>query len=173
MRGDDSAAANRPTIRLRTGGEGGRSATRSATRPATARRAATPGAAKRAQAPGSGRYTGRATALGLVLLALMLAYAYPVRLYLDQQAQIQQLEVAQAAQRANIANLKSNVAKWQDPAYVKAEARARFQFVSPGEKGYLVLPPQAPAPGLPKTATSPTTTWYGQLWSALHGTDSQ
>ena len=46
-------------------------------------------AAKRTRAPApAGRLTGRATALALVLGALLLAYAYPMRIYLNQQAQI-------------------------------------------------------------------------------------
>jgi cell division protein FtsB len=160
---------------LRTGAEAGRvgrSGIRSATRPATARRAASAGAAKRTTAPGSGRLTGRATALGLILVALMLAYAYPVRLYLDQQAEIQRLEVAQATQRANIAHLQSESAKWNDPAYIKAQARARFQMVKPGEKAYLVLPaPVALSSGAP-SAAKPKPTWYGRLWSALRAADT-
>ncbi|HET8684061.1 MAG TPA: septum formation initiator family protein, partial [Micromonosporaceae bacterium] len=67
---------------------------RSATRPAAARRAAVTGAV-RTGAPQPRRLTGRATVLGLLLVGLLLAYAYPVRVYLSQQAEIAQLEAAQ------------------------------------------------------------------------------
>ena len=112
-------------------------------------------------------------AIGLVLLALMLAYAYPVRLYLNQRAQIQQLELSQAQQRANIGQLATESAKWNDPAYVKAQARARFQMVEPGTKAYLVLPAPQTAPPAGAVADPTTTpgTWYGVLWSALRTAD--
>src|SRR5690348_10924202 len=86
---------------------------RSASRPASARRAAAGGAAKRTRAPApGGRFTGRATALALVLGALLLAYAYPMRIYLNQQAQIAALESSEAAQRERIKEKQTQVAKW-------------------------------------------------------------
>jgi cell division protein FtsB len=110
--------------------------------------------------------------LGFVMLALMLAYAYPVRLYLDQRAQIQQLELSQALQRVTIGQLATESAKWNDPAYVKAQARARFQMVEPGTKAYLVLPAPQTAPSGTATAPAQTPeTWYGALWSALRAAD--
>jgi cell division protein FtsB len=150
----------------------GKDSTRSQSRPATARRAAAADTAKRTTAPAPRRLSGRAMALGLVLLALMLAYAYPVRLYLDQRAQIQQLELSQARQRATIGQLTTESAKWSDPAYIKAQARARFQMVEPGTKAYLVLPsPQTASAVSPASPAKTATTWYGALWSALRAAD--
>jgi cell division protein FtsB len=142
---------------------------RSAKRPASARRASAPGAVSRTSAPTSKRMTGRATALCLVLIALMLAYAYPVRLYLKQEAQIQQLQTAQAAQRARIKSLSTQSAEWNDPAYIKSQARARFFMVPPGTKTYVVQTPPTPAPTSTTTTTSQT--WYGQLWSNVRSAD--
>jgi cell division protein FtsB len=113
--------------------------------------------------------TGRATALCLVLIALMLAYAYPVRLYLKQEAQIQALQTAQTVQRDRIKDLSAQSAEWNDPAFIKAQARARFFMVPPGTKTYVVLTPPAPAPT--STAKTATTPWYGQLWSNIRGAD--
>lgn len=159
--------AGQPAVVPRTGAEPGRSSTR----PASARRAATAGSARRTTAPG-GRFTGRAFALGLVLLALMLAYAYPVRLYLNQQAEIQRLELAQAAQRARINQLQGESNLWNDPEYIKAQARARFQMVEPGTKAYLVLPAPVPPPPTPGATPTPATqTWYGALWGTLRSAD--
>ncbi len=165
-------ASAQPSIGIRTGAatEVRTEATRSATRPATARRATAPGAARRTSAPGSKRLTGRAAALGLVLLALMLAYAYPVRLYLAQEAQIQDLQTSQALQRARINNLASQSAEWNDPAYIKAQARARFFMVPPGTKTYVVQ--AAPPPPVTPTASASTAPWYGQLWTNVTGADN-
>src|SRR5258706_7103089 len=72
---------------------------RGSARPAAARRGgAQVGAAKRTRAPEPHRFTGRAVVLSLVLLGLLLAYAYPVRVYLTQQAEISALEDQQASQ---------------------------------------------------------------------------
>ena len=99
----------------------------------------------------------------------MLAYAYPVRLYLAQEAQIQDLQTSQALQRARITNLAAQSAEWNDPAYIKAQARARFFMVPPGTKTFVVqaAPPPTVAPTV-KTSTAP---WYGQLWSNVTGAD--
>jgi cell division protein FtsB len=160
-----SGASGRPTVNLR--GDAGRSAKR----PATARRAAAPGGATRTAVRPPARISGRATALGLVVLALVLAYGYPLRLYLNQEAQIQRLEASQAAQRAQIAHLTDESAKYQDPAYIRALARARFQYVDPGVKGFIVLPmpvpPPAPTPG--KTVQP---AWYDQLWTSVRSADN-
>jgi hypothetical protein len=99
----------------------------------------------------------------------MLAYAYPVRLYLSQEAQIQQLQSAQAAQRATIKSLGQQSAEWNDPAYIKAQARARFFMVPPGTNTYVVQAVPTPAPSTPKT--TPQGPWYGQLWSSLRSAD--
>jgi hypothetical protein len=112
--------------------------------------------------------------LALVLGALLLTYAYPVRIYLNQQAQIAALQGQQTAQQQRILVLADQVAAWNDPAYVAAQARQRLQMVEPGDTVYLVtgtgLTPAAG--GDPATATAQRTgPWYSQLWSSLHAAD--
>ncbi len=99
----------------------------------------------------------------------MLAYAYPVRLYLAQEAQIQNLQTAQALQRARINNLAQQSAEWSDPAYIKAQARARFFMVPPGTKTYVIQ--AAPTPTVAPTTSTPAAPWYGQVWSNMTGAD--
>ncbi len=150
---------------------------RSASRPASARRAAATGAAKRTRAPepGGGRFTGRATALVLVLVVLLLAYAYPMRIYLNQQAQIAALESSQAAQRLRIQQKQGQVAKWNDTEYIIAMAHKRLQMVLPGDVAYLVTDPSVAAqnPGGDPDAgkAKDTGPWYGQLWSSVQAAD--
>jgi hypothetical protein len=103
------------------------------------------------------------------MLALMLAYAYPVRLYLAQVAQIQELQTSQAVQRARINNLTQQSAEWNDPAFIKAQARARFFMVPPGTKTYVVQ--TAPTPTATPAVATPSSPWYGQLWSNMLGAD--
>ncbi|TMM34397.1 MAG: septum formation initiator family protein [Actinobacteria bacterium] len=147
---------------------------RSASRPAAARRAAAPGAAQRTTAPRPGRFTGRAATLALVLVALLLAYAYPVRIYLTQQAQIAALESSQNVQRARIQEKQTQVAKWNDKDYIIAMAHKRLQMVLPGDKAFVT----GPAAGTPDPAADPnagqainTGPWYGKLWSSVRAAD--
>ncbi|MDM4722508.1 septum formation initiator family protein [Micromonospora sp. WMMA1363] len=143
---------------------------RSANRPA-ARRAAG-GGVKRLSAPHPRHFTGRATVLFAVLIALALGYTYPVRVYLDQQADIARMEAAQAAQRAEIEKLADKAAKWQDEKYIEAKARERFFMGRPGEKIMVVLrDPDGAArdAGRPAGAADPGASdpWYDTLWSSV------
>jgi cell division protein FtsB len=111
--------------------------------------------------------------LVLVLGALLLAYAYPVRLYLNQQAQISSAEAAQAAQRRHIAQLTEEAAKWNDDEYKKAQIKKRLQMVPPGSVAYTLVGPASAAPaGDPDTGRAKDTgPWYGQLWSSVQAAD--
>ncbi|MFI5833731.1 septum formation initiator family protein [Micromonospora sp. NPDC051300] len=151
---------------------------RAANRPGSPRRSAAGGPVKRLTAPQPRRFTGRATVLFAVLIALALAYTYPVRVYLDQQADIERMEASQAAQRAEIDRLTAEAAKWKDPEYVKTQARERFFMGKPGETLLVVLSdPDGAAkdagkgakPGPPK----PPDPWYDTLWSSVQAANAE
>jgi cell division protein FtsB len=174
------------------GGSGGRSTTRTAqrlepratvtripasraTRPAAARRTATTGATKRTVAPRPRAFTGRATVLIVVLVVLALAYTYPVRVYLAQESQIGKMEAAQAAQQEKINDLNEEVAKWQDDAYVKIQARDRLFYVERGETPLLVLNDPAGAArdaGRPMPQPGPDK-WYDTLWGSVAAANAE
>lgn len=133
---------------------------------------------KRLAAPHPRRFTGRATVLFAVLIALALAYTYPVRVYLDQQADIERMEAAQAVQAAEIAKLEAEAANWNDDEYIKTQARERFFMGEPGEKMMVVLhDPEGAARDAGKSAGSAApagpSTWYDTLWSSVQAADSQ
>jgi cell division protein FtsB len=131
------------------------------------RRAAGP--ARRVNAPRvQGRRSGRVAVLGLLLVAFVLTYAYPVRVYLGQQAQIAQMERDQAAQRGHLVDLQAQIDRWNDPEYVIEQARDRLQLVRPGETLYVVT---APTPSDAATPHTGGTGWMGQLWSSVRGAD--
>ncbi|TDC57604.1 septum formation initiator family protein [Micromonospora sp. KC207] len=150
---------------------------RSANRPAAARRAAAGGTVKRLSAPHPRRVTGRATVLFAVLIALALAYTYPVRVYLDQQADIQRMEAAQAAQRQLIAERAAEAAKWRDDEYIRIQARERFYMVYPGEVPVIVLNDPAGATrdaggGRPPARPETPDPWYDTLWSSVRAANA-
>lgn len=173
-------ASGRPTARVAgVRGEGPTAGSgRSASRPAAARRAAAGGAAKRTSAPQPSRFTGRATILVVVLVALALGYTYPVRVYLSQQSDIARMEAAQQDQRKRIGELSEQAAKWQDDEYVRIQARKRFYMVYPGEVPLLVLFDPAGAArdaGIDPNAgkTKKADPWYDTLWSSVKAADQQ
>jgi cell division protein FtsB len=162
--------AARPTTRIRVRDTPVRRA-----RPGAAKRTAATGATKRTVATRPSAFTGRATVIVVVLVALALAYTYPVRVYLAQESQIAKMEAAQAAQRGLIADKAEEVAKWQDPEYVRIQARDRLFYVLPGEVPLLIMnDPEGAArdAGQPPPAATPDR-WYDTLWSSVEKANSE
>jgi cell division protein FtsB len=141
-----------------------------------ARSGARPGAVRRPSATGRSRgtqpnrFTGRATVLGLVLGALLLAYAYPVRIYLNQQSEIDALRDHQRAQQQHIAGLQAESDKWNDPTYVASQACSRLHMCKPGDTLYIVVGGDQ-AGSAPTNAASTNGPWYDQLWSSVTSAD--
>ena len=110
--------------------------------------------------------TGRAAILVLVLAALVVTLAIPLRAWMSQQAEIAALEADVAQARERVAGLEQELADWEDPAFVIAQARSRLHFVFPGEVGYVVLGeddrPIVPEAD-PVTDQAP---WYSRLWDS-------
>jgi hypothetical protein len=116
--------------------------------------------------------------LALVVCALVVSAALPLREYIAQRSAIDQLLVAQTAQRARIAALEIQRRQLQDPSYLAALARQRLHFVKPGETAYVLLAPSAgpsvagsaggvSQPG-PVGAEAP---WYAQIWGSVRTAD--
>lgn len=85
------------------------------------------------------RFTGRAAVLVLVLAVLTVSYASSLRAYLQQRSHIGELKAQIAEREASIDDLEREKKRWDDPAYVKAQARARFGYLMPGEQGFEVI----------------------------------
>ncbi|UUZ60390.1 FtsB family cell division protein [Nocardioides sp. B-3] len=89
--------------------------------------------------PRGPRLTGRAAVLVLVLAVLTVSYASSLRAYIQQRSHIGELKTAIAERETAINALEREKQRWQDPAFVKAQARARFGYLMPGETGFPVL----------------------------------
>jgi cell division protein FtsB len=85
------------------------------------------------------RFTNRAAILLVVFAVLVISYASSMRAYLQQRDQINTLKREIATSKAGIADSEREKKRWQDPAYVEAQARKRFGWVLPGETSYQVL----------------------------------
>ena len=128
--------------------------------------------AARGRDGGRNRLPGRAAVLLLVLGMLGVAYAWPVREYFRQQAELSDLRASTSAAQASVDALEAEKARWADPAYIEAQARGRLHYVMPGEVAFTVVHPNQPnlVQTLPKTPP-PVQAWYDALWGSLRGAD--
>lgn len=85
------------------------------------------------------RFTGRAAVLVLVLAVLTVSYGSSLKAYLQQRSEISDLKSQIAEREASIDSLEREKRRWDDPAFVQAQARARFGYLMPGETSYIVL----------------------------------
>jgi cell division protein FtsB len=120
------------------------------------------------------RFTGRAAVLVLVLAVLTVSYASSLRAYLQQRAHIGDLKVAIAEREASINSLEREKRRWQDPAFVKAQARARFGYLMPGETGFLVLDENGKPLESQTSLSDPDaviktvpTPWWSDAWASV------
>ena len=121
----------------------------------------------------------RAIVLGVVLLAGFTLLFPTVRAYLGQRAELDALagQVAQAEQDER--DLARELDRWEDPAYVAAQARERLSYVLPGETAYRVIDPEVVVepeedPATPAAEAGPSlptggavNPWYATVWESL------
>ena len=84
------------------------------------------------------RNSGRALALWTIFFILALAIAPPVKHYFTQRAQISALNSQLASDNKALDAARQELLLWQDPEYIKSQARERLHFVLPGERQYIV-----------------------------------
>jgi hypothetical protein len=108
----------------------------------------------------------------LVILALLIA-PY-VRPYLAQRSQLAQGREDLVQLRQEVDALRAERDRWNDPDYVKAQARARLHMVLPGEVDHVRLDPESRAgaktdPRSAAAAVPPRSgeAWYGTLWQSV------
>jgi cell division protein FtsB len=102
-----------------------------------------------------------------------------LRLYMAQQVQTAQLKAQVEAAEKVSEELAAQLARWDDPAYVKAQARQRLSFAMPGDRTFRVSDPEnAPAASAAPSATVAPThpvdpappdqadPWYAELWES-------
>ncbi|MGI9156771.1 MAG: FtsB family cell division protein [Marmoricola sp.] len=85
------------------------------------------------------RFTRRMAVLTVVVAVLVVSYASSMRAYVQQKGHIDALRAQIASSQQDISSLQREKARWQDKAYVRAQARARLDWVLPGEIAYQVI----------------------------------
>jgi cell division protein FtsB len=109
--------------------------------------------------------------LGLIVLGVIVL-APSLKLLIQQRSQIASLERSVKQQQHDVSSLKTQVARWDDPAYIEAQARNRLLFVFPGEYSYLVIPQagiteQQDSTPISKHIQTTQTDWVKALTSSI------
>jgi len=88
----------------------------------------------------SRRTRGKARPLALIAIIFIftLTLAPPIKNYFTQRAQISALKSQVVSDRTALEQARAELNTWQDPNYVKSQARERLHFVMPGERQYIV-----------------------------------
>ncbi|MET3719345.1 septum formation initiator family protein [Arthrobacter sp. UYEF21] len=90
-------------------------------------------------------FSGRMLALAVVMIAITIMLAPTVKIFFDKRAELTALSDDIAARQAEGDRLRQQISRWQDPNYVKQQARDRINMVMPGETGYWVFGSDLPA----------------------------
>lgn len=107
--------------------------------------------------------TRRAAILAVVVCALALTVAVPLRNYVAQRQELAAVTAQQQALAGEVEALTRQRETLSDPAEVAAQARSRLGYVAPGEVPYVVQLPPAPGPADAGIA-EPGVAWYRSLW---------
>jgi cell division protein FtsL len=112
------------------------------------------------------RLTSRAAVLAVVICAIALSLAYPVREYIAQRRQIDQLQAERQMLNGQLRALQYDQQRLADPAYVEQLARNRLHMCMKGETCYVVISGHPAHRGTASTAAS-LTPWYERLWQSV------
>lgn len=84
-------------------------------------------------------FSGRILALSIAMSVFALLLVPSIGTYARQHEEIAALRASIAAKETERENLKDQIARWDDPLYIKQQARDRINLVMPGERNYMVV----------------------------------
>jgi cell division protein FtsB len=126
-----------------------------------------------AAAARSTRLTGRAALLAVVICAIALSLAYPVREYIAQRQQVDQLLALRQTMSAQVKALQEQSAKLGQAWYVEQQARDELHMCFPGQQCYEVISGGKPAAAKVARRAAPPQPWYSKLWGSVRRADAQ
>ena len=118
-------------------------------------------------------FSGRMLALFVVMIAITIMLAPTVKIFFEKRAEIAALQADISAKQSQQNDLKRQVSRWQDPNYVKQQARDRINMVMPGETGYWVFGSDLPAgtssgaAGAGSAQDPAELPWVDSLWDSI------
>jgi cell division protein FtsL len=121
--------------------------------------------------PRTTRLTGRAAVLAVVVCAIALSLAYPVRAYMAQREQIDQLVAQQQTMLTQVKNLQAEQAKLENRSYIEQLARQELDMCFPGTQCYVIEGSQPLIDGSRPQRSGPEP-WYDTLWRSVEQADA-
>ncbi|HTK65881.1 MAG TPA: septum formation initiator family protein [Pseudonocardia sp.] len=113
--------------------------------------------------------TRRAAVLALVVCALALSVAVPLRNYLGQRQELSRLEAEQRRLAVQVDQLAQDRDRLNDPDEIAREARSRLGYVRPGEIPFVVQLPNDPSTARRIVDSSEGQPWFETLWRDVKG----
>lgn len=112
----------------------------------------------------------------VVVAMLAVSYVRGLTVYLSQRSDIATATQQIADRQADVSRLSDELNRWNDPDYVKTQARDRLGWVVPGETGYRVIGLDGKVVsgqvGSIAGRTDPENqTWYERLWGTVQAAD--
>ena len=124
---------------------------------------------RRPQRQDRARLTSRAAVLAVVVCAIALSLAYPVREYIAQRRQIDQLQAQRSVVLGQLRQLEHQRQRLNDPAYIEQLARDRLHMCLRGQTCYVVIGTSQHHRG--QAAAGGLTPWYARLWESVQQAD--
>ncbi|MDA0634473.1 septum formation initiator family protein [Nonomuraea sp. MCN248] len=116
--------------------------------------------------------TGRAAILAVVVCAIAMSLAYPVRTYIAQRRDIAELREERSRVEAERQRLLAESRQVSDPNWVKRTAKERLHYCGEGERCFVVMD-QDPGEGQAAAARpAQQPPWYQTLWESVQAADS-
>jgi cell division protein FtsL len=106
------------------------------------------------------------------LCAIALSLAYPIREYIAQRRQIDQLQAQRRQISMHLKHLRQQQKRLHDPRYIEREARDRLHMCFPNQKCYVIIEP-APKNTRAVTAQADGIPWYARLWKSVQQANQQ
>jgi cell division protein FtsL len=124
-----------------------------------------------AATPRTTRLTSRAAVLAVVICAIALSLAYPVREYVAQRQQIGQLVAQRQTMLTQVKNLQAQQARLSDRSYIEQLARQELDMCFPGTQCYVIEGSQSAVASAHSRQSGPAP-WYAKLWQSVEQADA-
>lgn len=153
----------------RTGAPGAPRASRSG--PASAARPRRTAPRSQPREPEPITLTGRSLILIALIVVALAALVPTLNTYVAQRQELAALETQVSQQQKQVNDLEKDVARWEDPAFVAAQARERLLFAMPGETQYRLA--DTSGKDVPRTEAEVAASqraqgdWFSTLWSSV------
>jgi cell division protein FtsL len=109
--------------------------------------------------------------LAVVICAIALSLAYPVREFMAQRQQIDQLVAQQQTMLMQVKNLQAQQARLTDRSYIEQLARQELDMCFPGTRCYVIEGSQPLISGTRPQPSGPEP-WYAKLWHSVRQADA-